>query len=345
MKVLIAGYYGFGNLGDELILSSIVSQLKTRYSTLDVTVLSADPESTQSHHQIRAVSRWNPLAIIAALWRNDVLILGGGGLLQNKTSDRSLIYYLSLVGFARVLQCPVVLYAMGVESLNGTFLRSLTRALLSSSSVTITVRDEASKQILSEIGVPAASIAITADPVFARAAGAPAHERYGNQGAAALLIPRFPCPSSGRTLFAIAGRILREEKKMNVDGMLFQPQTETAYVQDFNGESILSAQNFLSGLSFDEMAAQVGNYDWVISARFHGLVLAALAGKPFIGIGDPHKVGRLCARMKMPYLPWNASESEILHAIDKMLLKASDSQAIEIERLRASALQTSAVLR
>jgi polysaccharide pyruvyl transferase CsaB len=345
MRILIAGYYGFGNLGDELILSSILSQLRGRYSNPEVTVLSANPSETETYHRIHAVSRWNVFSVLAALWRHDFLILGGGGLLQNKTSDRSLIYYLSLIAFARVMQCPVVLFAMGVESIEGSFLRSVTRFLLNGSDVKITVRDEVSKQILVEIGVPAPSIHITADPVFTHASSGVRRERYGFQGASALLIPRFPCPASGRRLFAIAGRILREEKKMKVSGLLFQPQAELPHLQKFNGEMILSDQDFLTGFSLDETAAEVGKYDWILSARFHGLVLAALAGRPFIGVGDPNKVGRLCRTMKMPFLKWDASEEEIKAAIEKIALKSVDARTVFVEQLGISALQTADYLR
>src|SRR5438105_835314 len=123
MNILIAGYYGFGNVGDELILSSILMEIGKRYPSSRITVLSADPERTHRFHGVSSVRRWSPLAVVRAIWKADVLVVGGGGLLQDQTSSRSLAYYLGLVALARLLVCPVVFYALGVESVGWSFWR------------------------------------------------------------------------------------------------------------------------------------------------------------------------------------------------------------------------------
>ena len=43
MKIVISGYYGFDNLGDEAILKAIITSLKKVDSTIDITVLSNNP--------------------------------------------------------------------------------------------------------------------------------------------------------------------------------------------------------------------------------------------------------------------------------------------------------------
>jgi polysaccharide pyruvyl transferase WcaK-like protein len=283
---------------------------------------------------------------MSQIWKNDFMILGGGGLLQNKTSPRSLLYYLGLVGLARILQSPVVLYAMGVETINGKFSQWLTKMILTSPSVTITVRDAASKEILMGLGVPVASIHLTADPVFSRRPQQVPRERYAmTSTGSALLIPRFPCPPAGRTLFAIPARILRDEKKMKVKGLLFEPKTELPFLQQYSGHPILSEDDFFPGLSLDDMTQRVGEFDWIVSARFHGLVLAALAGKPFIGVGDPHKVGRICDFLKMPFLPWDADEVAIERAIETIARKNTPVPSHMVEQLCEAALQTANHLR
>ena len=341
MKILIAGYYGFGNLGDELILSCVLDQLRGRYKSPDICVLSADPAETKKNHHVRSISRWNPFLFLREMWNADFVIVGGGGLLQNKTSQRSLLYYLSIVGLARLFKTPVMLYALGVEFLAGRTSKRLVGWLLNSPLVKITVRDQTSAQVLSGLGIPEEKINVTADPVFARSATVPTRERYSFDSPSVLLIPRFPCPPSGRRLFAVLGRILKDQRKMNVKGVLFQPKSEFPFLTHFNGESILTEQDFINDLSTEDLAKQVGNYDWVVSARFHGLVLAALAGRPFIGIGDEHKVGRLCASMGMPYLPWDAQEEHIQAALHLLSQKSAESMHAFVQRLRQSALRTS----
>src|SRR5262245_48882345 len=109
MKVLVAGYYGFGNLGDELILSVLLQELKTVYADVSAVVLSDRPHYTQTLHKVKAVSRWNPFSLFWQMLRADLFVLGGGGLLQDKTSSRSLHYYLLLVVCARLLRKYVFL--------------------------------------------------------------------------------------------------------------------------------------------------------------------------------------------------------------------------------------------
>ncbi|MCG3203714.1 MAG: hypothetical protein KCHDKBKB_00386 [Elusimicrobia bacterium] len=340
MKVLIAGYYGFGNLGDELILSSILLQLKRRYGQISVTVLSHAPMETVRFHQAHALSRWNIFALIPAIWRHDFLLLGGGGLLQNKTSQKSLLYYLSLVLLSRLLQTPVVLYAMGVESLKGPFSKWLTKQVLCSPHVTITLRDEASKKILADMGLPSFSLHLTADPVFSLEFEPRPNERYSLSPSSALIIPRFPCPSEGRTLFAILARTLRDEKKWRIKGMLFEPRSEWAHLREFNGLAILPEDDFFSASFSENSFRQISGFDWIISARFHGLVLAALAGKSFIGVGDWEKVGRICEYFKFPFLPWDADESTILSAVESLIRKNSVPSRILVGQLKEASLQT-----
>jgi polysaccharide pyruvyl transferase CsaB len=344
MKILIAGYYGFGNLGDELILSSVLSQLKARYPGSMMTVLSANPPQTEDIHSVKAVPRWSPFSAIRQLWANDCFILGGGGLIQNRTSHRSLIYYMGLILLARVMDCPVILYAMGVEHLEGRFARWLVKMALDSDNVKITVRDDASKHILLGLGLPESHVFVTADPVFARFASAPAKERYSFQPYSILLIPRFPCPPTGRRVFSLISHILREEKGLSVQGLLFQPKAEQPYLANFNGASILSEEDFIWGLSFEQMASEVGKFDWVVSARFHGCVLAALAGRPFIGVGDPEKVGRLCDALKMPFLPWNADDATIRAVMEKAIRKSLSVETGALQHWRDASLRTASFL-
>ena len=80
-RITISGYYGYGNLGDEAILESLIGSLHKRFgSALEIVVLSNDPERTEREHGVNAVSRWNPIKILLTLYNSEVLISGGGGL-------------------------------------------------------------------------------------------------------------------------------------------------------------------------------------------------------------------------------------------------------------------------
>ena len=93
-KILLLGYYGFGNAGDELILLSLLNEIKHITPETRITVLSNNPHKTSRDYGVRAVNRRNPLALVKEIWATDVVVLGGGGLLQDTTST-SLWRYLT----------------------------------------------------------------------------------------------------------------------------------------------------------------------------------------------------------------------------------------------------------
>ena len=92
-KILISGYYGFDNFGDEAILSVLLNHLKGQ----DVTVLSANPEKTGKTYNVNSINSFNTELVMKRISNFDVLISGGGSLLQNVTSNRSLFYYCGLI--------------------------------------------------------------------------------------------------------------------------------------------------------------------------------------------------------------------------------------------------------
>ncbi len=85
MKIVISGYYGFDNVGDEAILLSMIQAFRSYDPTIEIIVLSNTPERTKLEFNVDAVNRWNIKAIFQALKGSDGLISGGGSLLQDET--------------------------------------------------------------------------------------------------------------------------------------------------------------------------------------------------------------------------------------------------------------------
>ena len=166
MKIVISGYYGSGNAGDEAMLDSILQLLAEKAPKASVTVISVNPLDTQRSHKVKAVSHLNPFAVVKTLFSADLLISGGGSLLQNVTSSRSLYYYLGVITLALILRCKVMLFAQGIGPIFGDFARSVTRLILNRVNL-ITVRDRGSLVELSRLKVTTPKIECTADPVLA----------------------------------------------------------------------------------------------------------------------------------------------------------------------------------
>lgn len=163
-KVAIAGYYGFDNAGDEAILAAIISSLRQCDSDLQITVLSANPARTAQIYGVQAVNRTSFAKIIETFRRVDLFLLGGGSLLQDVTSKKSIVYYLGLIYLAKKLGLPVMFYAQGVGPITSYLSKFLLPKVLNRVN-RITVRDQKSKDLLLKSGIKK-PVQVTADPVF-----------------------------------------------------------------------------------------------------------------------------------------------------------------------------------
>jgi polysaccharide pyruvyl transferase CsaB len=167
-RVLLSGYYGFGNAGDEAVLAAILASLRQQAPDLECSVLSAAPEATRAAHGVPAFHRARPRHVLTALRRCDLFISGGGSLLQDVTSLNSLLFYLAQIRLARTLGRRVMVYAQGIGPLRRPAARQLTARVLRKVDW-ITVRDSESAGELQRLGLrtDAPPVEVTADPVFA----------------------------------------------------------------------------------------------------------------------------------------------------------------------------------
>lgn len=152
VNILISGYYGFDNIGDESILRTLVSSLREHIPECSLTVLSHNPASTREKYGVEAVDRMSPVAILHAVKKCDMLISGGGSLLQDVTSSKSLHYYLSIIRCAEFFHKKVFIYSQGIGPIDRPGNRRAAAAALKRADG-IVVRDERSASLLEEIGI------------------------------------------------------------------------------------------------------------------------------------------------------------------------------------------------
>ena len=173
-RALVCGYYGFGNAGDEAILAVLLEDLRALYPKAGITVLSGNPESTAVRHQIEAI-RWDsPADLVAAARQADLLVLGGGGLIQDYNGfDASALFthrhgdviWAEFALLAQMFDKPLAIYAIGVGPLNTKAGRDAARLTFELAD-SVTVRDQPSAALTAEVGVPRKKIVVTADPVL-----------------------------------------------------------------------------------------------------------------------------------------------------------------------------------
>ncbi len=164
-SVLLSGYYGFDNSGDDAILKAIIKDIREENPKLNIVVLSNNPKKTEDMYSVKAINRFKFSELIKGIRNTSLLISGGGSLLQDVTSTRSLLYYLAVMTLAKIFRKPVMVYANGIGPINKKCNRILTKWILNSVNL-ITLRDEDSKTYLNKMNIKNKNIVVTADPVF-----------------------------------------------------------------------------------------------------------------------------------------------------------------------------------
>lgn len=164
-KIVVSGYFGFDNSGDDAILKAMVADFKKLNMDLEIIALSKNPEKTKRVYKIEAVDRFSISEVFNTFRDSDLFISGGGSLLQDITSTRSILYYLSVILMAKFLRKKVYVYANGIGPIDKKFNRMITRFVLNKVDY-ITLRDELSRRFVKNLGVKNENIEVTADPVF-----------------------------------------------------------------------------------------------------------------------------------------------------------------------------------
>ena len=285
-ELVISGYYGFDNLGDEAILAAIVYGLNRR-EKYRITVLSANPGRTAARYPVKAVNRNSPAEVMRALNKSRVLISGGGSLLQDVTGWKTIPYYLSQVYLAQLLGKKTVFYAQGIGPVQGRLAQLLIKKIANRTDQ-ITVRDLASKDLLLQFGVKEELIEITADPVFIF------KKNYWEKGAQ--LLEKIGLTSEKKIIgisvrpwgdnrylpeLARAAERLAATTGYQVLIIPFHYQQDLAISRQLQG-MITNALLLTTAYSPLEMLEIFAQLDFLIGVRFHSLVLQPSITAPLL---------------------------------------------------------------
>jgi polysaccharide pyruvyl transferase CsaB len=305
VRVLISGYYGFGNLGDEALLEVIVDRVRRRFPAVRLEVLSATPAATVATFGVAAEPRWDWRAVRSAIARADVVLSGGGGLLQNATSLRSLLYYTGILREAIRARRATMVFAQSIGPLDflgrfvvRRFCRGLDRA---------TVRDQRSLALLRGL-VPGTPVERTADPVFLYDApsGATDLARQGlgpESGAYAVISVRKSASfRDGATVIARAVDRLAQRHDVRAAFLpLGGPADAAASTEVIR--ACKSSPVLLPECTLAQAAAILRGAHVVVGMRLHALILAARYAVPFLAVAYDPKVSALCEDLEYPLDP------------------------------------------
>jgi polysaccharide pyruvyl transferase CsaB len=304
-RFLLSGYYGFGNLGDEALLQVIVERLRARWPACAVDVLSGDPAGTVKAYGVDATPRMDLGRVRAAVDRADVVLSGGGGLLQNVTSLKSLVYYAGVIRAAVRAGKPTMIFAQSIGPLD-FWGRHIVRAFCKGIA-TATVRDERSRALLASL-LPGVPVERSADPVFLlEPADEPldlaAEGLAGDDGPLVIVSVR-KWQGSEATSRALAGVVdllaAKYDARVAFLPMGGPPDAEVATTII---RRCASTPVLLPEYPLGHAAQVIGRASLVIGMRLHALIIAARLGIPFLALPYDPKVTALLEDLRYPVAP------------------------------------------
>ncbi|MBQ0126320.1 MAG: polysaccharide pyruvyl transferase family protein [Clostridiales bacterium] len=272
---VICGYFGYGNAGDRAMLLALTRGLRAENPGMKLCVMSATPRRTSKEYITDSVFRYNVIAVKKKLKEAGALIFGGGNLLQDKTSRRSLAYYLFIIRMAKKAGAKVMIYANGVGPLSDAAKKKVIPALECADYVSM--REQKSYGFCAENGIDAV---LSADPaLMLECADAPC-----DRGGYFIVTPKKTSEAEEKNLCALIEKIKEKTSLTPVVAAMY-PKQDRKFCLDIAKK--------VGGLMLDGgitdygiVSRSMSGAEFVISARFHSLV-AALAEKcPMIAVGD-----------------------------------------------------------
>jgi polysaccharide pyruvyl transferase CsaB len=329
-RMLLSGYYGFGNLGDEALLEVIVEQVRRRFPSSQLEVLSATPQTTEAAYGIAATPRWDWRAVREAIGRADVVVSGGGGLLQNATSLRSLLYYAAILREAIRARRKTMVFAQSIGPLD--FWGRLVVRLCCSGLDRATVRDSRSRHLLRDL-LPRTPVEQTADPVFLYDAPGEqndlAEEGLGPESGPYAVVSVRKTAGFREAAAVLARAVDRLALQHGVRGA-FLPLGGAGDAASSTDVIRACASNpvLLPECDLQKAASILRGARVVLGMRLHALVLAARYRVPFLAMAYDPKVTALCEDLQYPLRPlWVAGAHRLDDAgIDDLVDRLIDER-------------------
>jgi polysaccharide pyruvyl transferase CsaB len=343
-RIVLSGYYGAGNAGDELILRSITDYIGFPDSPYQLIVAAYDAGAVAATHGMQAFPRTNFPRGQSEVAAATGLILGGGGLWHDYTfapaggllalfTDNlsAVTGYSKLPLLARIFDRPVHAFGLGVGPMTDpdalAYVRFLARQLGS-----IAVRDEASRALLEAIQGWNVPVEVFPDPVFALDLSTAELPRDADQyfGAAPVIgvnLRSWAGDDQGELSARIAEVLTRisRERPCSFIGIPFQhPQDGEALEAVFSRLADHIPRAIVDPATLGEplsVAAVIARCSALIGMRFHACLLAHRSSVPAVGLAYDPKVSALFDQVGCPELavPLDIGVEPLVSLVERVL--------------------------
>ena len=350
--VVICGAYGRGNAGDEAILQALVTEMRSIDADLPIWIMTRKPKATRVRHRVGAVYTFNAPAFCRKMAKSSLYINGGGSLVQDVTSHRSLWFYLFTLSAAKRLGCRVMMYGCGIGPIRAPRNRRRTGRVINRSVDVITTRDSASIGELKELGVSRPQVILAADPAVTLPAAPPQaadalleevglHPRKGERYLGVTVRP-WPGFEEKAPAFAAAADYAYQRYGLIPVFLPIEGKLDAAAAQKVAGLLQCAPVHLLPACPSSELAiALSARMDVALSMRLHALIFAAVRGVPLVGVVyDPKVSAFLDDAGQDLYARLDQVTPELLRAlIDAAAQRRQDRGALEEKTARLIQLE------
>lgn len=340
--IILSGYYGFDNYGDELILQTLISAYRKARPGIQLLVLSHNPASTRQSCRVDSCGRFNLPKIRSIMKQSRMYVNGGGTLLTDVTSRRSLRYYTYMLGLAGKKKLKTMLLANGI----GPFLSESSKELAVSALRKvdlITLRDSATLDFVNR-EIPGANALLTADLAFASScvlsdagSGPESREEY-------FLVSVREWSGNAPDFESSVARCCEEIcNKYSLKALLLpmQPQKDTAISERIAARMNCGAEIARSGDSVASRARLIAGARFVLSMRLHPLICASINSIPAVALSYDDKVANFMKEhnagtvLDAGTVTYEALVSAAYEAADKKLpAKSGDAEEMRVNSLK-----------
>lgn len=305
-KILLSGYYGYNNAGDEAILKSIIQNIKSIDDSSKITVLSDNIEFTEKKYGIKAVKRFNPIHIIKSLLSCDILISGGGTLFQDKTSTRSLIYYTTIINIAKMFGKKVMIYANGIGPLEKKENVKRVKKSIENADI-ITLRDKEAMKIVEDMHIKNKNVYITTDPVFSLNPSSDSvvddimkkNNINTKKEFVVVAVRSWEKQGEFTDIFAHTCDYIIENYNKNIVFVVMQQPHDLAATKMI-ADKMKNDAIVVDDITPVDMMGIMKRASYVISMRLHGLIFSASVATATLGFSYDPKIDNLLAQIDMP---------------------------------------------
>lgn len=297
MRVGIIGWYGYGNLGDEILLEVMITEVSKFVKKDNIVVFSERPACVEKVHNIKSIIigyEGKLGEFIDALEKVDIVIWGGGGSFSDWQKE-ALPNIFKIISIAKALDKKVFLYSVGCGPINTDNGKRVMQEICKLSDF-VTVRDQGTFGLLRDIGC--CDVSLTSDPavIYENSMilkpllkkdtriinlGICVSYLFNNEELWPGQYEKFLVYKN--SMVELIGKVTDKYPRIKISFIPVFPKDEDfakELMKDLNLKNAVLRPN----VKYDETLSNLAKMDVIISTRLHAIILSSLFGIPSIGL-------------------------------------------------------------